>query len=60
MNMVHAITSLTHMMGQSFFAGSNLVILTSPKPSHSQFNTPTKISWNYVDDDGLDELNFNL
>jgi hypothetical protein len=60
MNMVHAITSLTHMMGQSFFVRSILVMLTSPKPNHSQFDIPTRISWNDVDDDGLDELNFNF
>lgn len=60
MSMVHAITSLTHMMGQLLFARSNLVVPTSPNPSHSQFDTPTRISSNDVDVDGLNELDFNL
>jgi hypothetical protein len=45
------------MMGKLFFAKSNLVVPTSPNPSHSQFDTPTRDSSNDVDDDGLDELN---
>ncbi len=60
MNLVHAITSLTHMMGKLFFAKSNLVVPTSPNPSHSQFDTPTRDSSNDVDDDELDELNLTF
>lgn len=60
MSMVHAITSLIHMMGQLLFARSNLVVPTSPNPSHNQFDTPTRISSNDVDVDGLNELYFNL